>query len=69
MKKNTIKLNEGQQLRNIVAASVKKALNEGYNQEIVDEAIQAIFSIREKIYKAQTKLVLIRDKETMRFPN
>ena len=39
MKKNTIKLNEGQQLRNIVAASVKKALNEGYNQEIVDEAI------------------------------
>ncbi len=39
MKKNTIKLNEGQQLRNIVAESVKKALNEGYNQEIVDEAI------------------------------
>ena len=53
MKKNVIKLNENT-LRQIVAESVKKVLKEGYNQQIVDDAIQAILSIRKKVSDAAT---------------
>jgi hypothetical protein len=53
--KNTVKLNESQ-LRKIVAESVKKVLKEGYNQQIVDDAIQAILSIRKKVSDAATQV-------------
>lgn len=55
MTKNTIKLNESA-LRKIVAESVKKVLNEGYNQQIVDDAIQALFDIERKVDLANQQL-------------
>ncbi len=55
MKKNVVMINEST-LRQIVAESVKKVLNENYNQDIVDDAIQAIFSIREKVSKVATQV-------------
>lgn len=55
MKKNVVKINENT-LRQIVAESVKKVLKEGYNQQIVDEAIQAIFSIEDVVDKAKTQV-------------
>ena len=55
MKKNVVKINENT-LRKIVAESVKKVLNEGYNQQIVDEAIQAIFSIEDVVDRAKTQV-------------
>ena len=55
MKKNVVKINENT-LRQIVAESVKKVLKEGYNQQIVDDAIQAILSIRKKVSDAATQV-------------
>ena len=52
---NTVKVSENT-LKQIVSESVKKVLKEGYNQQIVDDAIQAIFSIREKVSKAATQV-------------
>ena len=55
MKKNVVRLNENT-LRKIIAESVKKVLKEGYNQQIVDDAIQAILSIRKKVSDAATQV-------------
>jgi ribosomal protein S20 len=55
MKKNTVKINENA-LKQIVAESVKKVLKEGYNQQTVDDAIQALFSIENIVDKAKTQV-------------
>ena len=55
MKKNVVKLNENT-LKQIVAESVKKVLKEGYNQETVNEAIQALLSIQRVVDKACTQV-------------
>jgi len=55
MKKNVVKINENT-LKQIVAESVKKVLKEGYNQETVNEAIQALLSIQRVVDKACTQV-------------
>ena len=55
MKKNIVKINENT-LKQIVAESVKKVLKEGYNQETVNEAIQALLSIQRVVDKACTQV-------------
>ncbi len=56
-KRHGIRQLEESRIKEIVAESVKKVLKEGYNQQIVDDAIQAILSIRKKVSDAATQVV------------